>query len=305
MLILTVDHEVFGNGSGCLDACIKKPVDRILDVADKFSVPVTFFVEALEFEAMQRADIENIIPVLEQLTDAYSRGHDLQLHIHPQWHEAIWDGDHWQVNEKLWRMGDLDADLVFDLLNQGKCWLEGLMTERFPEYKCMAFRAGGWCIQPSDSIVTALIKLGFEIDSTVAPRLRNAAMGEWADFRKVPHKPFWKTKGDVCYADSSGLWEVPITTGKIGRMQHLQSVRLAHSFGSGGMADGCVGSYQGANSKLQSIKGKVAKFKDLGNVMLDISTMPADVLIKTGERTVFEYLVQPISNLFAKAFNED
>jgi len=33
--------------------------------------------------------------------------------------------------------------------------------------------------------------------------------------------------------------------------------------------------------------------------------MPADVLIKTGKRTVFEYLAQPISNAFAKSFNED
>jgi len=289
MLILSVDHEVFGNGSGCLDACIKRPVDRILDVADKFSAPVTFFVEALEFEAMQRANIENIIPILEQLTDAYSRGHDLQLHIHPQWYNAIWDGDHWQVNEKLWRMGNLDAGLAYDLLSQGKNWLEGLMAERFPEYKCIAFRAGGWCIQPSGLIVSALIKLGFKIDSTVAPGLRNAANGEWADFRKVPYLPFWKTERDVCRSGSSGLWEVPITTGKIGRMQHLQSVRLARSFGSGGMADGCVGSYQGANSKLQSIKGKVAKFKDLGNVMLDISTMPADVLIEISKQWLKKY----------------
>ena len=33
--------------------------------------------------------------------------------------------------------------------------------------------------------------------------------------------------------------------------------------------------------------------------------MPASVLIKTGERTVFQYLVQPISNIFARSFNED
>lgn len=33
--------------------------------------------------------------------------------------------------------------------------------------------------------------------------------------------------------------------------------------------------------------------------------MPVEVLIKTGERTVFEYLTQPISNAFARAFIED
>jgi membrane fusion protein, epimerase transport system len=33
--------------------------------------------------------------------------------------------------------------------------------------------------------------------------------------------------------------------------------------------------------------------------------MPAEVFINTGERTVFEYLVQPITNAFARAFIED
>jgi epimerase transport system membrane fusion protein len=33
--------------------------------------------------------------------------------------------------------------------------------------------------------------------------------------------------------------------------------------------------------------------------------MPAEVLINTGERTVFEYLMQPVTNAFARAFIED
>jgi epimerase transport system membrane fusion protein len=36
-----------------------------------------------------------------------------------------------------------------------------------------------------------------------------------------------------------------------------------------------------------------------------IPGMPVEVLIKTGERTVFEYLTKPISNAFARAFIED
>ena len=33
--------------------------------------------------------------------------------------------------------------------------------------------------------------------------------------------------------------------------------------------------------------------------------MPVEVLINTGERTVFEYLMQPITNAFARSFIED
>lgn len=45
-------------------------------------------------------------------------------------------------------------------------------------------------------------------------------------------------------------------------------------------------------------------YTKLGELEL-VPGMPADVLINTGERTVFEYLMQPISNAFARAFIED
>ena len=45
-------------------------------------------------------------------------------------------------------------------------------------------------------------------------------------------------------------------------------------------------------------------YAKLGNLEL-LPGMPADVLINTGERTVFEYLMQPITNAFARAFIED
>jgi membrane fusion protein, epimerase transport system len=45
-------------------------------------------------------------------------------------------------------------------------------------------------------------------------------------------------------------------------------------------------------------------YEKLGNLEL-LPGMPAEVLINTGERTVFEYLTQPITNAFARAFIED
>ncbi|MEI8209161.1 MAG: HlyD family type I secretion periplasmic adaptor subunit, partial [Methylococcales bacterium] len=45
-------------------------------------------------------------------------------------------------------------------------------------------------------------------------------------------------------------------------------------------------------------------YEKLGDLEL-VPGMPAEVFINTGERTVFEYLMQPISNAFARAFIED
>jgi len=44
--------------------------------------------------------------------------------------------------------------------------------------------------------------------------------------------------------------------------------------------------------------------KNLGDLQL-LPGMPAEVLINTGERTLFRYLVQPASNFFARSFIED
>ena len=44
--------------------------------------------------------------------------------------------------------------------------------------------------------------------------------------------------------------------------------------------------------------------KDLGKLQL-LPGMPAEVLINTGERTLFEYLAQPATNAFARSFIED
>jgi epimerase transport system membrane fusion protein len=45
-------------------------------------------------------------------------------------------------------------------------------------------------------------------------------------------------------------------------------------------------------------------YTKLGKLEL-LPGMPVEVLIKTGERTVFEYLMQPITNSLARAFIED
>ncbi len=45
-------------------------------------------------------------------------------------------------------------------------------------------------------------------------------------------------------------------------------------------------------------------YKQLGNLVL-IPGMPAEVYIKLGERTLLEYLIQPITNALARAFKEE
>ena len=278
-LILTVDYEVFGNGSGCLDACVLQPAERMMVVAERFGAPLTFFAETLEFIAMS-AQMQDR-RAQRQLCDALARGHDVQLHLHPQWHGARLDEQgRWQLDMDRWRIGDLSRAEAYSLIRLGKRWLEDEVAAHAPGYCCLAFRAGGWCIQPSHHVVQALQAEGFTLDSTVVPGQWRAGAGEWSDFRAAPDLPFWRADGDVCQPAAQGLWEVPIAVGRIGKWRHLASIRASRKLSTHGLAPGCAGSYLGPEgSAWHHWWSKAVRLRQLGSVMLDFSTMSAEVLI--------------------------
>lgn len=69
-------------------------------------------------------------------------------------------------------------------------------------------------------------------------------------------------------------------------------------------ADSFVDEKTGASYYRANIELDAENLKKLGELQL-LPGMPAEVLINTGERTVFEYLAQPITNAFARTFIED
>lgn len=286
-LILTVDYEIFGNGLGCVDACVVAPARRMMEIAESFGTPLTFFVEVMEFASMESEPetASQAEAVTTQLRDALRRGHDLQLHLHPQFAGARWDGCKWLTTDN-WRIGDADDKTCGQWIADGKAWLESKLRDISSEYECFSFRAGGWCIQPSETVVKALLEQGFRMDSTVAPGFRNTGKWEWSDFRRVPARPYWKTDGDICIDTGAGLWEAPIATGRIGKWRHYRAVKQARSSGDGGLAPGCRGNYSGPANFLQTFGSKLGKAMRLGRVMLDFSTMPADVLIEVSQQWI-------------------
>ena len=216
-LIVTVDYEVFGNGRGCVDACVVEPAARLLDLANERQMPLTLFVEATEFAAMDRAGIAAVARVKEQLRRAVDAGHDVGLHIHPQWWQAPYNG-RWEVQSAR-RIADLPSERIAALLEEGTSWLTAVL----PGWSCTAFRAGALSIQPSAAVSAALLDIGVAVDSSVAPG-RFVYGQSWFDFRDVPERCWWKTDGDVCSEGSGPLIEVPIATGGISARTDLGAI---------------------------------------------------------------------------------
>ncbi len=277
-LILTVDYEVFGNGQGCVSHCVVEPAARLLRVADTFSAPVTFFVDAAEFMAMERVlGAAAVRDVKLQLRSAVRAGHDVQLHLHPQWEGATQSTDGtWQLDFRRWRIGDLAEADIDTLVRSGKAWLEDAAFAGTPGGQCTAFRAGSWCIQPSGAVLRSLQRAGFTVESTVVPGMRRPGLEEWSDFRSVPDLAFWRVDEDVCTASDAGLWEVPIASARVSRVAQLVAQLMARTAGHSGFAADCHGSYR-VGSK-NRVGATVRKLLDLGMAKLDVSTMPADIL---------------------------
>ena len=291
-LILTVDYELFGNGSGRVCECILDPADRMIAIAEQFGIPLTFFVEPLEIMALEseKKYADTVDKVINQIRSAVKNGHDTQLHLHPQWKNASLskEGD-WIVDMSRWRIGNCSAVEIREYIAEGKKWIESVCSHVVPDYQCLAFRAGGWCIQPSQAVLSALIGLGFKIDSTVAPGIYNLSKGEWFNFRQAPYLPYWAVLDDVCRKSGSSLLEVPIATGKISIADHFLSLTEGIGKRDSGMAPGCTGSYSGPSGRTGRLMGKISKICNLGNLMLDFCTLPSHILIKLTKQWIEQF----------------
>ncbi len=221
--LLTLDYELFGNGSGDVFKHIIEPTKRILAIAEQYNAKITFFFEVVEYWKLKEewdkgnnmGYKENPILAMEnQIKEAYSQGHDVQLHLHPQWVDAYWENGKWLVNLDDWRLGGYQKEGEYSLVNlfkRGKRTLEALLQTIDPSYRCFAVRAGGYNIQPSKDIVNAMKETGIFVDSSIYPGGKETGMLSNYDYSVVdPTLGMWKVGERLEERGDSDIIELPI-----------------------------------------------------------------------------------------------
>src|SRR5690554_1974022 len=170
-LILTFDYELFGDGTGNVFTHIIEPTNTILDLCQKHGIKTTLFFEVLEYlklkEEWEKSNTmgytKNPIKAIEhQIQQAAKDGHDIQLHIHPQWHNAKYQNGKWELDLSNWRLGNFKGEDNYgikELISECKTALEELIQPVKPEYKCIGLRAGGYNIMPSAEVYSAMLEL--------------------------------------------------------------------------------------------------------------------------------------------------
>ena len=272
-LILTADYEVWGNGDGCVEKCVIDPSEKMMAIAEKHGARITFFLDICEYWAFEQVESSGRFNgkykpatlIKDQLQDAVARGHDVQLHFHPQWLNYTFISNHkWNLDFRYWRLPEVDNYHTEDW-NVEKLFIEGVnsLEELFrpvkSDYKVHTFRAGAWCIQPENSILNAIKKTGILVDSTVAPGRKDDTLPNYYDFFKTPEETSWKIGKKVNESGASGILEIPISTARLSSFESLYFKFLKLRYKSQILPKNCV------RSKTE-IYGNIGLKKKLSNI---------------------------------------
>jgi hypothetical protein len=169
----------------------------------------------------------------EQARDLVRRGHDIQLHLHPQWVEARYERGRW-----LLRMDKLTVDALFE----GQAEVDRYIAERTSALRRIvgdcrasricAYRAGGFAAQPGVRLLRALARNGYLFESSVVPGLHLKRRFYSLDYRDAPAgRRAWRISRDVAEEDPTGpLLELPIHAVARRRVHQLTWSRLRAKF---------------------------------------------------------------------------
>lgn len=218
-IILSYDYELFfGDKSGTVQRTLIMPTNLLLDAMDKVGFKGNFFVDylMLKYLSLEKDDFcrQDYMAVVSQLKDMVRRGHRIELHIHPHWVDAKYNGDGTWIFSEFRHYG-LDSFSVEDVTNmvlEGTAIIEKIAREVEPSYKVVAFRAGGWAVQPFKMLKEGFIRAGILIDSSVAHGVQIEKDNTIVDFEKAPNKELYHFSDDVCIEDIGGPFiEIPIS----------------------------------------------------------------------------------------------
>jgi len=240
--VLTVDYEIFGNGSGDVRRRMVEPTEQMARICEKFGMPLTVFFEVEEFMAFG-SEREKLIDTLgydpaddlrAQAVDLVKRGHDLQLHLHPEWVGAFFVDGQWSLRTDKRTVDSLfeTQEEISRYIRERKAVIDGLYEEAGSVRRVKAYRAGAFCAQPGRKLLKALTENGILIDSSLVKGMVRKDEHVQLDFTGAPEgRRHWRVTVDVAREDADGrVIEIPIYSRMGRRIQQLTLRRLLAKF---------------------------------------------------------------------------
>lgn len=223
-IIFSYDYELFfGKKSGTVLETLIKPTNLLLDGMDKYGFKGNFFVDWQMLKYLKQEGSKRTLSdynlIVSQLREIIKRGHRIELHIHPHWVDAKYNGDGtWDFsNYNHYSLNSFSQEEILEMFLEGKSLLTSIARTVDPHYDICAFRAGGWAVQPFDKLKQAYLATGLKIDSSVAYAAYYKCKYSYYDFRKsfLKKMDLYNFNDDVLKYEKNGLFtEVPISVYK-------------------------------------------------------------------------------------------
>jgi hypothetical protein len=221
------DYEVFlGANYRPESEVLIETTERVLSACEEIGVPMTLFCDLpclWRYREQGHTQFPDSVDV--QLKRAIQRGHDVQAHIHPHWlvTEIIHDeqgSSRYEFELSKFLLGNWIPEggpalrrFCADVFRRAKAYLEDLLRPVSASYRCIAFRAGGYGLQPnSKDILWALRDTGYLIDSSVVPGMVLYNNVNRIDFSKVPREGNYYISPEIGLEQVSqeGIFEIPL-----------------------------------------------------------------------------------------------
>lgn len=207
--IFTIDYEIYGNGEGSLRELIFEPARQLQRIFNEAGVKIVVFVEAAELEKIETAKTDPAITdVKQQIQSLYKQGHEIALHLHPQWCKGQFNNGKWALDNGEYNLCVLPEQRIVEIVDGAIKYLRTVLSE--PEFSPLSFRAGNWLFQPTQPIAKALSQRGIIVDSSVFKG--GLQHQHQLDYRPaVNNGYFWKFQDNVNLVDPNGtMMEIPI-----------------------------------------------------------------------------------------------
>lgn len=205
-IYLTLDYELFlGAKTGTPLNCLIRPMDALCNAVEEFGVRFTLFVDAAYLLRLSQLKYKSEILqndydiVCANIIGLHQRGHDIQLHFHPQWLYSNWNNEkkEWDLDYSHYKLSDMEEDYVYESFAEAKALLETIVNK-----KIIAFRAGGYCLESFNNYINLFKQNGIKIDSSVIIGRYNIASMHHYDYRLI------KTTHQVYHFDNTIREEV-------------------------------------------------------------------------------------------------
>ena len=171
-LVLVDDWELRGDGSGDMRRIQFDAMRRLNRIYENHGLRGSYNAEIMQQLHHLRfgerhAELKELAQEWEEsVLETYTRGHDVQLHVHSQWSEANYEDGRWKLKGDWAIINHPRAEMV-RMISGAREYLENLIRRVDPEYRCISFRAGAWAIAPNEHILPVLAEQGIVFDMSI------------------------------------------------------------------------------------------------------------------------------------------